>query len=95
VVNPANVPDFVRGSAPPDPSNVAKRYKLYRKFWSYLRRLGLWDFRPYRDLKERMGYRTSPRDVIPWCVKQMVRSRFPNPPELAYKDHRWSADIGV
>ena len=95
MVNPATLPDFVRGSAPPDPSNVVKRYRLYRKFWSYLRRLGLWDFGPYKAMKQRMGHRNPPRDIIPWCVKQMVRSRFPNPPELPYKDHRWSADVGV
>ena len=35
VVNPATLPD---------PSNVAERSRLYRKFWSYFRRLGLWDF---------------------------------------------------
>ena len=77
---------------PPDPSNVAKRYKLYQKFWSYLRQLGLWDFRPYKRHEGKDGV----QDFTPrWCVKQMVMSRFPNPPELAYKDHKWSADIGV
>ena len=36
VVDPAVLPAFVRGSAAPDLSNVAKRYRLYRKFWSHL-----------------------------------------------------------
>ena len=93
VVSPTVLPDFVRGSAAPDPSNVARRYRLYRKFWSHLRRLGLWDYPPYKARKRRMGHENSPRDIIPWCVKTMVRERFPNPPGLPYKDHQWSADI--
>ena len=86
-------PEFVRGSAAPDPSNVARRYRLYRKFWSYLRRLGLWDFPTYKSRKRRQGHEHSPRDMIPWCVKRMLRERFPNPPELPYTDHKWSADV--
>ena len=84
VISPTVFPDFVRGSAALDPSNVVRRYRLYTKFWSHLRRLGLWDYPPYKARKRRMGHENSPRDIIPWCVKTMVRERFPNPP---YKDH--------
>ena len=80
VVNEDVIPDFVRGSAAPDPLNVTKRFRLYRKFRSYLRRLGLWDFDPDKARKRRAGHENSPRDIIPWCVKSMVRERFPNPP---------------
>lgn len=38
VVDVQVLPDFVRGSAAPHLANVGKRYKLYRKFWSFLRK---------------------------------------------------------
>ena len=69
--NPAHLPAFVRGSTAADLSNVARRYRLYRKLWSYLRRLGLWDFAPYKQRKEATGHGRSPRDIIPWCIKQV------------------------
>ena len=114
--NPDHLPDFIRGSTSADPSNVARRYRVYRKLWSFLRCLGLWDFPPYLQRKEATGHSRSPRDIIPWCIKQVcpwaaifpphillssyaswliqeIRRRFPNPPELPYADHKWSADV--
>ena len=93
IVDPSVMPSFVRGSASPDRSNVVKRYKLYRKFWSHLRKLGVWDFAVYKARKARLGQRHSARDTLPWCVKMMVRERFPNPDGIPYKDHQWSADV--
>ena len=71
VGNQAFLPDFIRGSASPDLSNVARRFRLYRKVWSYLRRLGLWDFQPYKARKGRAGHGNAARDIIPWCIKQV------------------------
>ena len=71
IAEPTSLPSFIRGSASPDPSNVAKRFRLYKKTWSFLRRVGLWDFPPYKDRKQRLGHRNSPRDIIPWCIKHV------------------------
>ena len=71
VANLSTLPGFVRGSAAADASNVARRFRLYKKMWSYLRKVGLWDFAPYKARKERMGHGRSPRDIIPWCIKQV------------------------
>jgi hypothetical protein len=76
ISSPEHLPEFVRGSTAGDPSNVARRYRLYRKLWSYLRRVGLWDFEPYKQRKGATGHGRSPRDIIPWCIKQVC-------PELA------------
>ena len=88
VVHETVLPDFVRGSAAPHLGNLVKRYRLYQKFSTHLKRLGLWDFPPYKSRKRRQGHEHSPdRDMTPCCVKKMVRERFPNPPELPYTDH--------
>ena len=39
-------------------SNVAGRYRVYRKLWSFPRCLGLWDYPPYWQRKEATGHST-------------------------------------
>ena len=75
IADPAFRPSFIKGSSASNPGNIVKRYKLYKKTWSFLRRVGLWDFLPYKEKKEKMGHRDSPRDIIPWCMKQVCTSK--------------------
>ena len=85
--NPDHLPDFITGSSSADLSNVARRYRLYRKLWSYLRRLGLWDFPPYLRRKEATGHSRSPRDIIPWCIKQVCPRTAICPPFVLFSSY--------
>ena len=61
-------PSWLRGSAEASLSNQCKRYKLYRKFWSLLGRLGVWNDPVYLQYKQTKTSLNDPRDVMPNCV---------------------------
>lgn len=66
-------PPWLRGNRPPHLGNVAKRYPLYKKFWTLLGQLGVWDDPHYRALKITKTSIDDRRDVMPTCV---VRVRY-------------------
>ena len=61
-------PSWLRGSAEASLSNQCKRYKLYRKFWSLLGQLGVWNDPVYLQFKQTKTSLNDPRDVMPNCV---------------------------
>ena len=64
-------PTFLKGSGVADIGNVHKRYKLYRKFWSYLQKQGLWNEPRYLERKAAYTTTDDPREIMPWCVCQV------------------------
>ncbi len=64
----ARQPNWLRGSASPNLGNLAKRYKLYKTFWTLLGRLGVWNDPHYLALKVTKTSITDRREVMPECV---------------------------
>ena len=64
-------PPFLKSSGMADIGNAHKRYSLYRKFWTYLQRQGLWKDSQYMCCKVAVAY-TSADD--PWCICQNCSS---------------------
>ena len=71
ISNQAHLPECIKGASPDNPGNAAKRYRMYRELWTYLRKLGLWDFAPYKERKRVTGHGRSSQDIIPECIKQV------------------------
>ena len=63
-------PDFLRGACEPHPANDEKKHCLYRMFWSYLQKLGVWNDHTYLQRKEERTTRDDRRDIMPLCVSQ-------------------------
>ena len=61
-------PTWLIRSAPPSLGNVAKRYPLYRKFWSLMRSLGLWNDPHYLALKAAYTTTTNKREILLLCI---------------------------
>jgi len=71
------------------PTNHTKRLKEYRFYYSSLCKEGLWTNELYLERKQELGcHITDIREVMPWCVVQDVRNRWPNPPHMPYMGHR-------
>ena len=66
-------PPFLRGSGIADIGNVHKRYKLYKKCWSYLQKQGLWHNPQY--IQRKIAYTTidDSREIMPWCICQVYQ----------------------
>ena len=60
-------PSWLRGSAEAHLSNNCKRYKLYRKFWTLLGQLGVWNNPVYLQYKQTKTSLNDPRDIMPNC----------------------------
>ncbi len=69
-------PNWLRGSAQACLSNQAKRYRLYKKFWTLMGRLGLWNDPHYIALKATRTLVTDKRDVLPLCVITVSRTKY-------------------
>ena len=61
-------PSWLRGSAAEGLSNIPKRYKLYNKFWTLLKQLGVWSHPEYLTYKATKASVNDKRDVMPECV---------------------------
>lgn len=80
-----------RGSRPPDIRNHSFRHKDYRRYWKFLKDIGLWDMSVYQNTKSAAGLSDDDvRELMPVCVLNDVRKRFPNPPGIPYMGHRRS-----
>ena len=67
------LPSWLRGSAAAALSNMTKRFKLYQKFWTLLRQLGVWSHPDYLVLKQTKTNLSDPREVMPDCVLAVSR----------------------
>ena len=87
----------------PQATNRTSRRRMYKKFWSVMDYRGGWQEPMYLRKKktelERAGYLNETtvwetamgsfrREIMPDCVVQLKRSRYPNPPDLPYSGHR-------
>ena len=61
-------PSWLRGSAAPSLTIAAKRYSLYRRFWTLLGQLGVWNHPTYLAIKLAKTTGNDCRDVMPDCV---------------------------
>ena len=64
----ARPPNWLRGSAPPNLGNMSKRFKLYKKFWTLLGQLGVWNDPHYLALKVTKTSIMDRREVMPECT---------------------------
>ena len=89
----------------PAVANSKKRKEHYKRFWTGLLHRGVWENPIYVQRKEAMladvvqrpnivlcgprgGYH--PRDIMPKCVLELVRTWLPNPPSQPYMGHKWN-----
>ena len=70
----SNPPSFLVGSSVADVRNANKRYPLYRKFWTLLKDIGLWNYKPYLVRKSARTNRADVQDIIPSCVTNVSKS---------------------
>ena len=61
-------PSCVRGSAEASLGDITKRFRLYRKFWTLLGHLGVWNHPEYLDYKHTKTSVLDSWDVMPDCV---------------------------
>ena len=64
----ARPPSWLRGSCDASLSNISKRFKLYRRFWTLLGKLGVWNHPSYIAYKCTKTSVLDSRDVMPECV---------------------------
>ncbi len=64
----ARPPSWLIGSAAPNLGNMVKRFKLYRKYWTLLGQLGVWNHPLYMAYKVTKTSAHDKRDVMPDCV---------------------------
>ena len=69
--------------------NHVRRRKDYKTYWRALNKCGLWKDPLYQARKVELGdHVNAVRERMPNCVIKDVRSRFPNPPGIAYMGHK-------
>ena len=91
VLSSANLPARLRASGQPRLTNHVKRKGDYKAFYTILKRKGLWSDPIYLQRKEALGcYIEDIREVMPICVVEDVRKRWPNPDGVPYCGHRRS-----
>ena len=61
-------PNWLRGSSQASLANQTKRYPLYKKFWTLLGQLGVWNDPHYLALKATKTRINDRRDVMPLCI---------------------------
>lgn len=81
--------------------NSPLRKVIYHRIWTVIGRLGGWRNHLYLEKKQRLlteargrqaDFETLVRvrrEIIPDCVLDLVRSRYPNPPKQPYMGHKW------
>ena len=62
-------PSWLRGSVAPSLGNAAKRYRLYKRFWTLLGRLGVWNNHSYLATK---ALYTNNNDTREACVVKVL-----------------------
>ena len=81
----------IQGSCAPDITNHSKRHENYRKFWKSLKDRGLWQHELYLHRKTSAGLSdVELRELMPQCVLDDTRKRYPNPPGVPYMGHKRS-----
>ena len=71
----------IQGSCAPDITNHTKRHKNYKLFWKSLKDRGLWQHEVYINRKTSAGLsEVELRELMPQCVLDDTRKRYPNPP---------------
>ena len=81
----------IQGSCAPDNTNHSKRHKNYRRFWRSLKDRGLWQHEAYIHRKTSAGLsEVELRELMPQCVLDDTRKRYPNPAGLPYMGHKRS-----
>ena len=86
-----NLPDRLRLHGQPRLTNRSKRKGDYKTYYTILKRRGLWCDPVYLQRKEALGcYVEDVREVMPVCVVEDVRKRWPNPDGVPYCGHRRS-----
>lgn len=79
---------FLRAYGQPRLQNISKRYKSYREYYKMLHKAGLWNNPVYVQRKYELGlFVEDVREVMPSCVVNDVRKRWPNPAGVPYKGH--------
>lgn len=79
----------MRPRGQPLPTNHARRLKEYRYFYGRLNKKGLWKCLIYLERKQELGCHINDvRQVMPFCVVNDVRKRWPNPPHIPYMGHK-------
>lgn len=80
---------LIQGSCAPDITNHTKRHKNYRQFWKSLKDRGLWQHELYINRKTSAGLsEIELRELMPQCVLDDTRKRYPNPPGVQYVGHK-------
>ena len=91
VISSETLPARLRAFGEPRMNNHMKRKGDYRSFYTILNRRGLWHDPVYIARKEALGcYVEDVREVMPVCVVEDVRKRWPNPDGVPYCGHRRS-----
>lgn len=81
-------PSFLSAYGPPRLQNIGKRFRNYREYHRILKKAGLWNNPIYLLKKYELGVHIEDvREVMPNCVVNDVRKRWPNPREVPYKGH--------
>ena len=79
----------IEGSCAPDIRNHSKRHKDYKRFWKSLKDRGLWQDEQYIHRKTSAGLsEVELRELMPQCVLDDTRKRYPNPPGVPYMGHK-------
>ena len=77
------------GSCGPDITKHSKRHKDYQNFWKSLKDRGLWQHETDLHCKSSNGLsEVELRELMPQCVLNDTRKRYPNPPGVPYMGHR-------
>ena len=91
VLSSQNLPARLTAFGQPRMTNHIKRKGDYKSFYTILNRRGLWRDPIYIARKEALGcYVEDVREVMPVCVVEDVRKRWPNPDGVPYCGHRRS-----
>ena len=85
------LPSKLQAYGQPRMTNHVKRKSNYKAFYTILKHKGLWRDPVYLQRKEALGcYIEDVREVMPICVVEDVRKRWPNPDGVPYCGHRRS-----
>ena len=91
ILQSQNLPSRLYAHGQPKLTNHSKRKGDYKTYYTILKRRGLWRDPVYLQRKEALGcYIEDLREVMPVCVVEDVRKRWPNPVGVPYCGHRRS-----
>lgn len=96
ILQSQNLPSRLHAHGQPKLTNHSKWKGDYKSYYTILKRKGLWRDPVYLQRKEALGcYIEDVREVMPVCVVEDVRKRWPNPGGVPYCGHRrsWNENI--